>query len=74
MPGLEDALLAAAGPAEPMSGEEELPAGDGDIGLEVAAEEMMSALEAKDAKSLVRALRSAFEILESQPHAEYGEE
>lgn len=47
-----------------------------DEGLEMVAEDMMKAHAAGDKKALAAALRSAFMILESQPHeeAEHSEE
>jgi len=38
--------------------------------LESAAEDLISAVHAKNVKSVSAALRAAFEILESQPHEE----
>lgn len=38
--------------------------------LEVAAEEILFAIEKKDSKALATALRAAFDMLESQPHEE----
>jgi len=53
------------GKMEPM-GEE----GDMDPGLMAAAEDLISAVHAKDAKKVAQALQSAFEIAESKPHEE----
>lgn len=42
--------------------------------LEAAAEDLCSAVHAKDYKGVATALRAAFDILESEPHQEYSEE
>ena len=42
--------------------------------LESAAEDLCNALESKDYKAAAMALRAAFELLESQPHEEYGDQ
>lgn len=41
-----------------------------DSGLESAADDILRAISANDSKQLARALRSAFEILDSEPHEE----
>jgi hypothetical protein len=38
--------------------------------LESAAEELISAIQAKDTKAVCSALRSAFQMLEMEPHEE----
>lgn len=38
--------------------------------LESAAEDMIAAFHAKDAKALCMAFRAAFDLLESEPHEE----
>lgn len=38
--------------------------------MHVAAEEMLSAIENKDAGALASALRAAFELADSEPHSE----
>ena len=38
--------------------------------LESAAEDLISAIHAKDTKAVVSALRAAFEIYDSEPHEE----
>lgn len=38
--------------------------------LESAAEELCSAIQSKDYKSIASALRAAFELLDSEPHFE----
>lgn len=38
--------------------------------LEVAAEDVLFAVEKKDAKALARALRAAFDLCDSEPHLE----
>lgn len=43
-------------------------------GLEAAAEELMRAVESKDAKGVALALENAFYLLESMPHEEAEEE
>lgn len=40
------------------------------VGLEVAAEELMSAMEKKDVAGIAIALENAFYLLESIPHEE----
>ena len=44
--------------------------GNEDSALESAAEDIIQAMTAKDAKSLAAAIRAAFEILDSEPHVE----
>lgn len=44
-----------------------------DEGLNAAARDLMAALHAKDEAGVAQAFKSAFEILESQPHEEAGE-
>lgn len=41
-------------------------------GLHAACEEILAAVEAKDASALMSALQSAFEIMEEMPHEEAG--
>lgn len=41
--------------------------------LALCAEELCTAIHAKDAKAVAATLRSMFEILESEPHEEFGE-
>ncbi len=57
----------AEGPEMEESGEE---AGGDDMGLEAAAQELIDAVEAKDAAGVASALRNSFAILESAPHSE----
>ena len=38
--------------------------------LHVAAEDVIAAVHAKDAKALAQALKAAFEIIDSEPHEE----
>jgi hypothetical protein len=52
-----------------MSSPEESEGGD-EMGLQAAAEEMLAAIEAKDATMLVSALKSAVAIIDSMPHEE----
>lgn len=40
------------------------------IALEVAAEEMLRAIEKKDAVAMASALRNAFQLVELEPHLE----
>ncbi len=42
-------------------------------GLQSCAEDLIRAVHAKDPSGVAAAMRSAFEILESQPHDEAGE-
>lgn len=46
------------------------------VALEVAAEELLSAIEKKDAVALASAFRNAFQLVELEPHeeAEHSEE
>ena len=41
-----------------------------DTGIESCAQDLIKAVEGKDAKAVAQALKSAFEILDSQPHSE----
>jgi len=45
-------------------------------GLEHCAKSILAAIDAKDASQLAKALKDAFDVLESQPHeeAEHGED
>jgi hypothetical protein len=45
-------------------------AGGSDDGLTQAAQELIEALDQKDADAVASALKNAFMILESQPHSE----
>ena len=45
-----------------------------DPALEAAAEDILRAITAKDAKHLALAMKAAFDIMESSPHEEAGEE
>jgi hypothetical protein len=56
----------AEGP-EVESGEE---AGGDEMGLDAAGQELIDAVDAKDAAGVAMALRNAFAILESEPHVE----
>jgi len=40
------------------------------LGLEAAAEELLKAMERKDAQGMANALTSAFYLLDAMPHAE----
>lgn len=42
----------------------------GDEGLQACAQDLMSAIESKNAKGIASALRAAFDILDSMPHEE----
>jgi len=42
--------------------------------IDACAEDLMQALQSKDSKAVAAALRAAFEVLESEPHEEAGEE
>ena len=44
-----------------------------DAALESCAEDLMSALESGDKRAVASAIRSAFQVLESEPHEEPGE-
>lgn len=41
--------------------------------MEACAEDLLSAVEAKDVKGVVDAFKALFACCESQPHEEYGE-
>lgn len=41
-----------------------------DPGLMSCADELLTAVEAKDVQGIARAMRSAFTLLESEPHEE----
>ena len=56
----------AEGP-EVESGEE---AGGDEMGLDAAGQELIDAVDAKDAGGVANAFRHAFAILESEPHVE----
>jgi hypothetical protein len=43
---------------------------DGMYGVEMAAKDLIDAVESKDAKRVASALKAAFEILDSMPHEE----
>jgi hypothetical protein len=51
---------------------EKEPEGD-DSALESCAEDLLRALNMKDIQAIASALRSAFLVLESEPHEEAGE-
>ncbi len=58
----------AAGPVESVTRE---PDEEQDLdSMEVAAEDVLSAIAAKDAKALAVAMRAAFELCDSEPHEE----
>lgn len=59
-------------PDEPEEPTEE--ANSEDVMLRAVAGEVLKAVEAKNPKDLAVALKAMFEILESRPHVEYGEE
>lgn len=59
--------------AVPAPGMMEGEGDDSEMGLEAAAEDLISAVQSGDAKAVVSALRDAFEMLEGMPHAEAGE-
>jgi len=54
-----------SGSIEPMHEE-----GEQDPGLMSAAEDLISAVHAKDAKGVADALKAAFEMADSEPHVE----
>jgi len=41
-----------------------------DSGIEACAEDLINAIHAKDVKAAAEAIKSAFEILDSEPHEE----
>jgi hypothetical protein len=47
---------------------------DRNIALETAAEELLRAIEKKDAVSLASAFRNAFQLVELEPHEEHEHE
>jgi len=46
---------------------------DRDAPMHAAAEDMIRAIQSGDSRALARALKDAFDILESAPHEEYQE-
>ena len=60
-------ILGMGGPMEPEGSEEALGNSEG---LDSACAELLSAIESKDAVALGSALKSAFAILDSEPHEE----
>lgn len=61
----------ASGPIESQTRE---PDEDKDFDtLEVAAEDLLFAIEQKDSKAVAAALRAAFELMDSEPHSEGDE-
>ncbi len=55
----------------PIESQERKPDNDNDFdSLEVAAQDLLHAIEKKDAKAVAEALRAAFELVDSQPHFE----
>lgn len=40
-------------------------------GLQICAKELISSVKSGDSKGVVKALKNAFSLLESAPHAEY---
>lgn len=45
-----------------------------DPGMEAAAQDLLSAIKADDAKAVAAALRNAFELADSEPHEEGSHE
>jgi len=43
---------------------------DSHEGMHAAAQDLLSAIESKDVKSIAEALKAAFEIADSMPHSE----
>lgn len=64
----------AAAPIESLERKPDEPKDEDFDSLEVAAEDILSAMKANDAKALASALRAAFELLEMQPHQEVDHE
>ena len=54
---------------KPKDGEEEVPESD-DVGLSECAHQLIEAIHARNVSDVEEALRSAFQILESEPHEE----
>lgn len=54
---------------KPDEGKEESP----DAGLEAVASDLSNAIHSKDIKAIAAAIRAAFAIMESEPHAESSE-
>lgn len=51
-------------------GSNEIQDQDAEAGLQACSDEIIRAIESKDGQALASALRSAFQILESEPHSE----
>lgn len=51
-------------------GSDEVPEDDSNPGIEACAMELIIGMHTKDVKMVAKAIQSAFEILESQPHEE----
>jgi hypothetical protein len=63
-------IVAKALPGMPKDAESNPPESDDSIAMKTAGEELLSAIEQKDASGLVEALKSLIDMLESQPHEE----
>ena len=50
------------------------PSGDEHAELTEAMKDLISAMDRKSAMDMAKAFKAAFEICESYPHEEYGEE
>jgi hypothetical protein len=70
------AMLIGMAPKKPMMDDGAGPkdAGSDEMPLDDAAQELIQAVEAKDAAGVKEALRAAFMFLDSQPHHEGPEE
>lgn len=61
------------GPPMPDDKAEGDDSGEGDMGLESAASDVMDAMKADDAKGMATALKAFFEQCDAAPHEEGGE-
>lgn len=71
LPFLKNQKEASGGDGGDQASIKRKPDEDADFdSLEVAAEEILFAIEKKDSKALATAFRAAFDMCESQPHEE----
>lgn len=66
LPFLKKSQESTAAPSEPVMREHD----DEFDSMEVAAQDVLHAVESKNAKALASALRAAFELCDSEPHNE----
>ena len=66
-------IMGKSKPSAPVESEEDHSNEEGDMGLESAAEEILSAIEAKSAKDLVAALENFIELCDKEEESESPE-